>query len=72
MGRLKGFKREGRIIGFTLEENLSTLLLRLENRLKGGGKLRRWLGKAIIQVAGQGSGMAGEWVVEFNTYGWCP
>lgn len=39
----------------------------MENRLKWAGvEAERWLGKAIIQVAGTRSGMAGEWVVEFR------
>lgn len=45
----------------------SLLCCCVENRLKWAGReAERWLGKAIIQVAGTRSGMAGEWVVEFR------
>lgn len=38
-----------------------------ENRLKGArSEAERWLGKAIVQVAGARNGVAGEWVVEFR------
>lgn len=55
-------------------ERTSLLCCCAENRLKGAGReAERWLGKAIIQVAGTRSGvagtrsgMAGEWVVIFR------
>ena len=48
-------------------ERTSLLCCCAENRLKGAGREAEGrLGKAIIQVAGTRSGVAGEWVVKFR------